>query len=371
MRISFLILLVNALLFTQIVSAVDNDTKLKSALLKAIKTHDTATVTTLANGGHEAIDRDDVLQEKIYEYLEAERQRDIQAKENAKAAAVAKQEAQEKAKLDAIAAQQAAEEKKKQDAIAKQKSEAAAAAAAVAAKKAAEEKKKQDAIAAKKAADAKAAAKQKADAEAAAAVVAAQKAAEEKKKQDAIAAKKAADAKAKAAAQKQAQTKTVAPKKVAAPAKSAPVPAAKAVPKAVIAAPVVAAPIVAEDEDEDEDEMTEEATTTDAAEPAPITISDQKLIGTWKQLSSEKVITLVVEENRDFMLEQIEDDGTLTITGTWKSEENIFMMSIKKVQRNVHTRETDIHRIYKVERLSAHRFVLLDKRNRIAYDLKR
>jgi len=71
------------------------------------------------------------------------------------------------------------------------------------------------------------------------------------------------------------------------------------------------------------------------------------------------------------MLEQVEDDGTLTISGTWKSEENIFMLSIKKVQRNVHSRETNIHRIYKVERLSKHRLVLRDKRNRIAYDLKR
>ena len=378
MRISFLILLVNALLFTQIVSAVDDDTKLKSALLKALKTHDTATVTALANGGHEAIDRDDVLQEKIYEYLEAERQRDIKAKEDAKAAAIAKQEAKEKARLDAIAAQEAAEKKKQADAIAKEKAEAAAAAAAVAAQKAAqdkkkqdaiaaqkaaEEKKKQDAIAAKKAADEKAkaaaAAKQKADAETAAA---------------AVAAKKAADAKAKEAAQKQAQTKTVAPKKAAVPATPAPAVAApkvKAVPKAVVAAPVIAAPIVADNEDDDEEEMTDEVKNEDAAAPEPITISDKKLIGTWKQISSEKVITLDVEENRNFVLEQIEDDGTLTITGTWKSEENIFMMSIKKVQRNVHTRETDIHRLYKVERLSAHRLVLLDKRNRIAYDLKR
>ena len=87
--------------------------------------------------------------------------------------------------------------------------------------------------------------------------------------------------------------------------------------------------------------------------------------------SSEKVITLSIEENRNFALEQIEDDGTLKISGTWKSEENIFMMSIKKVQRNVHSRDTDIHRIYKIDRLSNHRFVLLDKRNRIAYDLKR
>lgn len=397
LRISFILLLLNALLFTQIASAVDQDTKLKSALLKAIKTHDTATVMSLANGGYEAIDRDDVLQEKIYEYLDQERQRDIQAKEKAKADAIAKQEAEEKAKIDAIAAQKAAEEKAKADAIAKQKADAAAAAAAVAATKAAEEKKKQEA-AAKKAAEEKAKtdaiAKQKADAAAAAAAVAAKKAADEKKKQEAVAAKKAADAKVKAdaaakqkaeaaalAAKKEADKKKAAAKKVTpAPAVTTAPPAPKAVPKAVIAAPVAAAAIAADDEEEDDDteEMNEERADTAAvaaqeeeSEPEPITDSDKKLLGTWKQISSAKVITLNVEENRNFSLEQIEDDGTLTIIGTWKSEENIFMLSIKKVQRNVHTRETDIHRIYKIQRLSAHRLVLLDKRNRVAYDLKR
>ena len=346
MRISFLILLVNALLFTQIASAAKEDVKLKSALLKAIKTHDTKMVRALADGGYESIDRDDVLQEKIFEYLDAEREREIQAKEKVKADAIAK----EKAKTDATAAKKRA------------------AAAAVAAKKAAEDKKKKDALAAKNKVKADAAAKKKAKQKAAAAAVAAKKAADKKKKKDALAAKKAkedkarkakaaekkrkdaAAAKKKAAAEKQAKAKKAAPKKQAAPKKAAS--KVEAAPKAVIAAPVVAAPVA-------------------AAAAAPLTASNKEVLGTWKQISSEKVITLTIEEDASFTLEQIEDDGTLTISGTWKSEENIFMMSIKKVQRNVHSRETSIHRIYKVERLSKHRFVLRDKRNRIAYDLKR
>ena len=328
LRISFLILLMNALVFTQVSSAASADTKLKSALLKAMKTHDTATVKALAEGGHESIDRDDVLQERIYEYLDAERQREIQAKERAKADAIAKKQAKEKATTDAAAAKAAAEKKIKTDAVAKQNAEIKAAAAAVAAKKAAENKKKKDALAAKKAKENKAR----------------QAKAAEKKRKDAAAKKKAA-------AQKQAKAKKVAPKKKAAPKKSVPAPKVKVAPKAAVVAPVVAAPV--------------------AAAAVPLTVSDTKLIGTWKQVSSEKVITLTIEEDTSFTLMQIEDDGTLTISGTWKSEENIFMMSIKKVQRNVHSRETSIHRIYKVERLSKHRFVLRDKRNRIAYDLKR
>lgn len=336
----------NALIFTQISSAASDETKLKGALLKAMKTHDTATVKALAEGGHESIDRDDVLQERIYEYLDAERQREIDAKEKAKADAIAK----EKAKTDAVAAQKAAKEKAKADAVAKQNAEIKAAAAAVAAKKAAKDKKKKDALAAKNKAKADAIAKQNAEKKAAAA---AKKAKEDKARQAKAAEKKrkdAAAAKKKAAAQKQAKAKKVAPKKKAAPKKSVTAPKVKAAPKAVIAAPVVAVPV--------------------AAAAAPLTVSDKKLIGTWKQISSDKVITLVIEEDTNFTLEQVEDDGTLTISGTWKSEENIFMMSIKKVQRNVHSRDTDIHRIYKVERLSKHRLVLRDKRNRIAYDLK-
>ena len=339
----------NALIFTQISSAASDDTKLKGALLKAMKTHDTATVKALAEGGHESIDRDDVLQERIYEYLDAERQREIDAKDKAKADAIAK----EKAKTDEVAAQKAAKEKAKTAAVAKQNAEIKAAAAAVAAKKAAKDKKKKDALAAKNKAKADAIAKQNAEKKAAAAAVAAKKAKEDKARQAKAAEKKrkdAAAAKKKAAAQKQAKAKKVAPKKKAAPKKSVTAPKVKAAPKAVIAAPVVAAPI--------------------AAAAAPLTVSDKKLIGTWKQISSDKVITLVIEEDTNFTLEQVEDDGTLTISGTWKSEENIFMMSIKKVQRNVHSRDTDIHRIYKVERLSKHRLVLRDKRNRIAYDLK-
>ena len=366
MRITFLILLLNSLFFTQVVSAVSEEAKLKGALLKAMKTHDTQMVEAIASGGYEAIDRDDVLQERIYNYLEDERQRAIAAKEKAKADALAKEEAKEKARIDAEHAKEAAEAKAKTDAIAKENAAITAAAAAVTAKKVAEEKKKKDAITAKKRAKQKAAANEKAKKDATAKAQARKKAAADKKKRDAIAAKnakakkaqqaKAAEKKRKqaAAAKKQVKAKKVVPKKVtpkkvtpkkvAAPKK---VVAPKVAPKAVVAAPVAAAITV------------------------PLTVSDKKLIGTWKQVSSEKVITLVIKKDTSFSLEQVEDDGTLTILGTWKSEENIFMLSIKKVQRNVHTRDTDIHRIYKVERLSKHRLVLRDKRNRVAYDLKR
>ena len=371
MRITFLILLLNSLFFTQVVSAVSEEAKLKGALLKAMKTHDTQMVEAIASGGYEAIDRDDVLQERIYNYLEDERQHAIAAKEKAKADALAKEEAKEKARIDAEHAKEAAEAKAKTDAIAKENAAITAAAAAVTAKKVAEEKKKKDAITAKKRAKQKAAANEKAKKDAAAKAQARKKAAADKKKRDAIAAKnakakkaqqaKAAEKKRKQAAaakkkapKKQVKAKKVAPKKVT-PKKVTPkkvatpkkVVAPKVAPKAVVAAPVAAAITV------------------------PLTVSDKKLIGTWKQVSSEKVITLVIKKDTSFSLEQVEDDGTLTILGTWKSEENIFMLSIKKVQRNVHTRDTDIHRIYKVERLSKHRLVLRDKRNRVAYDLKR
>ncbi len=363
MRISLLILLLNALIFTQLSASAEDDAKLKGALLKAMKKHDTATVKAIADGGHESIDRDDILQMKIFEYLDAEQQRVIQAKEKAAADAAAKKAAEEKAKTDKAANIEA--EKK------------AAAAAAVAA----EEKKKKDAAAAIKAAEEKkrkeAAAKKNAEAKAAAA----QKAAEEKKKKDALAAKKAKEDKARkakaaekkrkeAAIAKKAEEKrkaaAAAEKKAAAKKAAAPKPKAVAVPAAVVApAAAVAA------EDAEDTVAAEDAVTAEAVEAAPLSVSDKELVGTWKQVSSEKVITLNIGKDRNFVLEQVEDDGTLTISGTWKSEENIFMMSIKKVQRNVHTRETDIHRIYKVDRLSNHRFVLLDKRDRIAYDLKR
>jgi len=363
LRISFLILLVNALFFTQIVSAVSQDVKIKGALLKAMKTHDTSMVKAIADGGYESIDRDDVLQEKIYNYLNAERERDEKARlealatkkaaeERAKADVIAKQKAEEEAAAAVIAAEKAAADKKKQDAIAaqnkikadglaKEEAQLKAAAAAVAARKAAEDKKKKNALAAKNKTKADAVAKQKAEKKAAAAAVAAKKAQERKTRQAKAAEKKrkdAATAKKKSAAQKQAKAKKTAPK-------------VKAVPKAVIAAPVAAVSV--------------------SAAAKPLTVSNKKLIGTWKQISSEKVITLIIEKDTNFTLEQVEDDGTLTITGTWKSEENIFMMSIKKVQRNVHSRETNIHRIYKVDRLSKNHLVLRDKRDRIAYDLKR
>jgi len=355
LRITFLILLLNSLFFTQVASAVSEEVKLKGALLKAMKTHDTQIVKAIANGGYESIDRDDVLQERIYEYLDAERQRAIAAKEKAKADALAKEEVKEKARVDTINAQKAAKEKAKTDAIAKEK----AAAVAITAKKVAEEKKKKDAIAAKKRAKQNAAAKEKAKKDAIAKEQAHKKATADKKKRDAIAAKKAKEKKvqqAKAAEKKRKQA--VAAKKKA-PKKQ--VKAKKATPKKIATPKKVATPKVAP----------KIVVVPVAVAAAPLTVSDKKLVGRWKQVSSEKVITLVIKKDTSFSLEQVEDDGTLTILGTWKSEENIFMLSIKKVQRNVHTRDTDIHRIYKVERLSKHRLVLRDKRNRVAYDLKR
>ena len=147
MRISFLFLLLNALFFTQILTAAD-DAQLKSALLKAIDAHDTAKVQALADGGYESIDRDDALQEKIYLYFEAEKERALHAKEQAKIDAVAKKAADEKMKADA-AAKEIADEKAKAAAAAKKKAQETANAEAAAAKKAAVKK----AAAAKKAAD--------------------------------------------------------------------------------------------------------------------------------------------------------------------------------------------------------------------------
>ncbi|WP_345977404.1 hypothetical protein [Sulfurimonas sp. HSL3-7] len=331
--------------------AVD-DVKLKSALLKAIKNHDTAAVKAIADGGHESIDRDDVLQEKIYIYLEAEDERIRLAKEKAKADVIA---AQKKAKADAAAAQKAAEEKAKSDTLAKQRAQQKAKADAVAAQKAAEEKAKADALAKQKAAEKKAAEK-KARADA----LAAKKAAEEEKRKKALAAQKEKERKA-AAEQKRKQAaaeKKAAAQKTAA-AKPAPKPSVKTAPKVVVPT-VVAAPAAAAAAPSAE-KMTEE----------PAIISDKKLIGTWKQLNSTKVTTFAINQDASFNLEEVEDDGTLTLLGTWKSNKNIFMLSIKKVQRNAHSRKTDIHRIYKIEILSNHRLVLRDQRNRIAYDLKR
>nr|MDA3945468.1 hypothetical protein [Helicobacteraceae bacterium] len=227
------------------------------------------------------------------------------------------------------------DDKAKANAAAKQKAQAGGVSAAVAAKKAAEENKQKEAAAAKKAKADALAAKQKAE-EAAAA----KKAAEQKRAADALAAKKAAEQ--------------------------------KAATKAAAAAAVIAAPVVMNDDVEED--IGEEDAAVAEPEVLPVlalTASDKEFVGTWEQISSDKIITLTIEKNTNFTLEQVEDDGTLTITGTWKSEGTMFMLNIKKVQRNVHSRETDIHRIYKVERLSNHRLLLRDKQNRIAYDLKR
>ena len=340
MRISFLLLLLNALFFAQTTFAVDDDVRLKGDLLKAMKTHDTAAVRAIADGGHESIDRDDVLQEKIYIYLEGEEERIRLAKEKAKADAIAAQEkakadelAKKQTQADAAAAQKAARDKADADALAKKQAQEKARADALAKQKASEEKAQADALAAKKAA-------------------------EEKKRKEALAAKK--ERERKAAAEKKRKEEAAAAKKTVVQQSVPSAPKVKAVPKAVVAAPVVAAPVAA-------------AAAPSAAEKEEevLTFSDKKLIGTWKQMTGEKLITFAVNEDASFNLEEVEDDGTLTLLGTWKSDKNIFMLSIKKVQRNVHSRKTDIHRIYKIERLSNHRLVLRDQRNRIAYDLKR
>ncbi len=342
MRISFLLLLLNALFFTQTTFAVD-DVRLKGDLLKAMKTHDTAAVRAIADGGHESIDRDDVLQEKIYIYLEEEEERIRLAKEKAKADAIA---AQEKAKADELAKKQATEQTQA-DAAAAEKAARDKADADALAKKQAQEKARADALAKQKASEEKALAD----------ALAAKKAAEEKKRKEALAAKK--ERERKAAAEKKRKEEAAAAKKTVVPQSVPSAPKVKTVPKAVVAAPVVAAPAAA-------------AAAPSAAEKEEVlTFSDKKLIGTWKQVTGEKLITFAVNEDESFNLEEVEDDGTLTLLGTWKSDKNIFMLSIKKVQRNVHSRNTDIHRIYKIERLSSHRLVLRDQRNRIAYDLQR
>jgi len=354
------------LFFTQLASASTNEEqKIMGALLKALKTHDTKTVKAIAEGGYESIDRDDVLQEKIFNYFEAEEKAKadaLAAKEKAKADALA---AEEKAKADALAAEEkakadalAAEKKAKADALAKKKADEKAAAAALAAKKAAEDKKRKEALAAKKAEEQKVAEEKRRQA----AIEKKRKAAAERKRQQVAAAEKKAAAKQ--------ASKTPEPVQQAVADKTAPEPAAPTVaaatapaaaaPKAevaVAAAAVVAAPVVAK-------------AAPKAAEPS-VSVSNEQLIGTWKQVSDDKVITLVVGGDSLFNLEEAEDEGSLILSGTWKSDQNIFMLTIKKVQRNVHSRETDIHRAYTVKTLSPTRFVLLDKRDRVAYDLQR
>jgi len=152
LRISFLLLLLNALFFAQTTFAVDDDVRLKGDLLKAMKTHDTAAVRAIADGGHESIDRDDVLQEKIYIYLEGEEERIRLAKEKAKADAIA---AQEKAKADELAKKQATEQTQA-DAAAAQKAAKDKADADALAKKQAQEKARADALAKQKASEEKA-----------------------------------------------------------------------------------------------------------------------------------------------------------------------------------------------------------------------
>jgi len=390
-----LLLLFNALLLTQVASAVSDDAKLKSTLLKAMKKHDTQKVEEIAGAGFESIDRDDELQMRIYDYLEAERI----AKEKAKADALAAQEAAKKQQeLDAVATQKAAKEAESQKAIAaRQKADQAkkdtaakkaaqdkkiaqqkqaqkakeakarkakqdkelAAAAALAAKQKATAQKKREAATKKMAQDKKSAqqkqakkaqaakarkAKQQKDAAAAAALASKRKAADKKRreaaakkaKQDKIAAQKKAAAKQKAAAKKKAAT----PKRTA----------VKTTPKAAVPVAVTTVTVVA---------------------PLALSDIDKKLVGEWKEVLPEKVSTLTINDNGSFLLEEVEEDGTLTLKGLWKNDKNILMLTIKKVQRNVHTRETNIHRVYKIELLEKNSLRILDKRRRVTYNLSR
>lgn len=338
MRIPFLLLLANALLVTQIASAAaSEETKLRGALLKAMKTHDTVMVKAVANSGHSSIDNDEILQQKIAEYLTHEKEYEEAARERAKKAALARKKAKKEAAERAAAkkaqivqqpashtdkaAQTAAEAAKKEEArknSAKQEQQ-----------RLTREKEQQQARI-----DAKAKAKKEAAAKEAKRV-AAQKAKEEKLAQkEAVRLATQEEKKAKKRHEQELAAKKERERK------------AKAAEKKRIAAK--------------------------KAHPSkPLTVSSKKLLGTWKEVNSDKVITLKIDKDGSFTLEQVEDDGTLNLMGTWKSEENIFMMGIKQVQRNVHTRETDIHRVYKVVELTKHSLVLNDKRNRLAYALKR
>ena len=371
-----LLLLFNALLLTQVASAVSDDAKLKSTLLKAMKKHDTQKVEEIAGAGFESIDRDDELQMRIYDYLEAERI----AKEKAKADALAAKEAESK---NAIVARQKAEQAKK-DAAAKkaaqdkkiaqqkqaQKAKEAkarkvtqnkeiAAAAALAAQQKVTAQKKREAATKKMAQDKKSAQKKQAKKTKAA------KARKAKQQKDAVAAaalaskRKAADKKRREAAAKKAkQEKLIAQKKAAQKRKAAAKKKA-ATPKrtAVRTTPKAAIPVVA----------------ATAVVVAPVVLSDidKQLVGEWKEILPEKVSTLTINDNGSFLLEEVEEDGTLTLKGLWKNDKNILMLTIKKVQRNVHTRETNIHRVYKIELLQDNSLRILDKRRRVTYNLSR
>ena len=347
MRISFQILLANALLVTQLASASSgDDAKLRAALVSAMKTHDSVMVQAVANSGHESIDNDAELQEQIKSYFANEEAYQKAQQQRAKAAAkkrkkekkrAAAKKAQPKQKViatetpvveqislerDDDTAQKEAEAQRAEAARQKQQKETEA-------KLAQETQSKKDA-AARKAQHEKLLQQAKAD-----------KVAAEKQRAKRLAQEEAA--RVKAAAEKEKARKALALKKEK---------ELKAR-KAKIA----------------EDKRIQNKKS--AAAKKPLTVSMKKLIGTWKEVNSDKVVTMKISKDGQFTLEQVEEDGTLSLAGTWKSEEDIFILNIKQVQRNVHTRETDIHRVYKVVTLNKKQLVLHDKRDRVAYNLSR
>jgi len=331
LRFPFLLLLANALLVTQVVSAAtSDDTKLRGALLKAMKSHDTVMVKAVASSGHQSIDNDEVLQEKISEYLSHEKEYEKQARERAKAYALAKKKAQKKAKAEK-AARIAAQKKATPVDTAEKDAQKAATIAA--------DNKQKDAVAARNAEQKRTLAAQKAEAEKTSKRLAAKKAKEEQlAKEEAVLLATQEEKRAKLQKEKKQKVAQKEKERLAIEAKKA-----------------------------EKKRLAKQK----AAHAKPLTVSAKKLVGRWKEIDSDKVVTLKIDKDTNFTLEQVEDDGTLTIMGTWKSDEDIFMLSIKRIQRNVHTRETNIRRVYKVVELTKHSLVLEDKRKRIAYDLKR
>ena len=366
LRISFQILLANALLVSQLASASsNNDAQLRSALTRAMKTHDSVMVQAVANSGHESIDNDTALQEQIKSYFANEAAYQEKSKQRAKATAQANKRAQAK--------------RRAQDREAAKAKEIAKAKEAVEAKETTPKKKVVEAK--PPSAPVVEQISLERDDDTAQKEAEAQKAEQARQKQQkATQAKLAQEAEAKkVAASKKAQQQAKAEKEAAERKRTKRLAEEEAVRNAALqeknrkiaASKKARAEKAQKAQDAKLAEKKRLAQEKKVATQKPITISTKKLLGTWKEVNSDKVITLKIAKDGQFSLEQVEEDGTLSIAGTWKSEEDIFMMNIKKVQRNMHTRETDIHRVYKVVTLNKKQFVLHDKRKRIAYDLTR
>ena len=372
MRISFQILLANALLVSQLASASsNNDAQLRSALTRAMKTHDSVMVQAVANSGHESIDNDTALQEQIKSYFANEAAYQEKSKQRAKATAQANKRAQAKRRAQAKEAAKAKETAKAEEAVEAKK-----------VTKVKETTPKKKVVEAKPpSAPVVEQISLERDDDTAQKEAEAQKAEQARQKQQkATQAKLAQEAEAKkVAASRKAQQQAKAEKEAADRKRTKRLAEEEAVRNAALqeknrkiaASKKVRAEKAQKAQDAKLAEKKRLAQEKKVATQKPITISTKKLLGTWKEVNSDKVITLKIAKDGQFSLEQVEEDGTLSIAGTWKSEEDIFMMNIKKVQRNMHTRETDIHRVYKVVTLNKKQFVLHDKRKRIAYDLTR